>query len=120
MSFFARLFNRPPSAKRSPREFLAERTAETPVLDVRTAGEYVTGHLVGAVNVDVMSPQFAEQVQRLAKQQQFKPDMPIYLYCRSGSRSAKATAVLRKMGFEAAYNVGGYAALRAAGAKTTA
>ena len=40
----------------------------------------------------------------------------MYLYCRSGNRSAQATDALRQMGYHNAFNVGGFDALVRAGA----
>ena len=34
-------------------------------------------------------------------------DQPIYLYCRSGNRSGKATQILEKIGYTNAINAGG-------------
>ena len=89
------------------------------MLDVRTPGEYGGGHLRHARNVDVMSPGFADQVRALERQGILQKDRPVYLYCRSGTRSGKAAQTLRQMGFAHAVNVGGFAALRSAGAQTS-
>ncbi len=92
----------------TPADFMARRRPEDAVLDVRTAAEYATGHVAGATNLDVMSPAFREAAARLDRQQTH------YLYCRSGNRSAQATAILREMGVDA-YNIGGIGALAQAG-----
>ena len=66
------------------------------LLDVRTAEEYASGHIPGSVNVPL------ETLSR------FDADVPgaIYVYCRSGSRSARAAALLAQMDYEAV-NIGG-------------
>jgi len=98
----------------SPSDFVADRDPSAPVLDVRTPGEFAGGHLAGAVNVDVMAPDFQQKVAAL----KLPSDSPIYLYCRSGSRSGQATSILQQMGHAGAVNVGGFDALARAGAET--
>lgn len=64
------------------------------VFDVRTAGEYNTGHLHNALQADYTKKQeFIERVQYLDKEQ------AIYIYCLSGGRSTAAAKWLRENGF---------------------
>jgi len=98
----------------APADFVAQRDPSAPILDVRTPGEYAEGHLAEASNVDVMAPDFADAVRAM----DLPASGPIYLYCRSGMRSTKATEVLRDLGHTGALNIGGYEALAAAGAET--
>lgn len=112
MSFLSRLFGGG-APTLSPQAFVAERDASAPVLDVRTPNEFATGHLRGAVNVDVLASDFAARVERL----KLPADGPVYVCCASGMRSGKAAARLRAMGHAGAVNVGGVGALRAAGAQ---
>ena len=112
MSFLSRLFGSP--SKMSPADFVAERDPSAPVLDVRTPDEFAGGHLAGAVNVDVLAPDFRQRVEVLG----LPADAPGYLYCRSGNRSGQAEGILNEMGHAGAVNVGGFDALRAAGAPT--
>ena len=114
-SFLADLLRDP--NRLPPAEFLAQREASHPVLDVRTPREYAQKHLKGAINVNLMAPDFARQVERLTKKGKLKPDQPVYLYCRTGARSGSAARLLRKEGFAEAYNVGGLRGLESAGAK---
>lgn len=90
------------------------QVAEEPgvtVIDVRTPAEYAAGHVDGAVNIDVESPDFAAQVQQL------DPEGAYALYCRSGNRSAVAADEMADLGFEDVTNLdGGVADLQAAGA----
>ena len=73
------------------------------LLDVRTAKEFAEGHVSNAVNVDVLQDNFSEKVKDL------NPAKPVYVYCRSGNRSAKATAILMGLGFKEIYDMeGGY------------
>lgn len=77
----------------------ALRQPGTVLLDVRRPDEFATGHLPGAVNIDVTSPDFARRVAALEKTR------PTYVYCRSGARSAKAAEQLTKAGFGQVHNM---------------
>ena len=74
---------------------------DTVVIDVRTPGEYASGHLEGAVNIDVNSGVFAEQVATL------DPSGDYVVYCRSGNRSAQAVKAMEDLGFEQVRDAGG-------------
>lgn len=63
------------------------------ILDVRTAEEYLAGHLEGAVNIDVESEDFEQLVSQL------DPAGEYQLYCRSGRRSAIAKQKMLDLGF---------------------
>lgn len=87
-----------------PQEF-HDATAgnDVQLLDVRTADEFEEGHLDDAINIDVLKEDFSEKAESLDK------DKPLYLYCRSGNRSAKASSILKDMGFNEIYDMeGGY------------
>lgn len=73
----------------------------TTIVDVRTPQEFADGHLAGAVNIDVSSPDFAARLSAL------DPGAPYAVYCRSGNRSAAALAAMSQLGFSAAYHLGG-------------
>jgi len=78
-------------------------TSDTVVIDVRTAGEYSQGHLAGAVNIDVESPDFDSQVKQLPT------DGSYVLYCHSGNRAAAAMARMNSAGFSHVTNAGAMA-----------
>ena len=72
---------------------------ETPgavLLDVRTPEEYAAGHIPGSVNFPL---------ERM-RDYDGDADAKIFAYCRSGSRSARACALLQEMDFSAV-NIGG-------------
>lgn len=69
------------------------------VIDVRTPQEYQDGHIKNAQNINVQSADFK------AKMENFDKDKPIYIYCRSGARSAKAGKILEDMGFKEIYDL---------------
>ena len=73
----------------------------TTIVDVRTPQEYAQGHLPGAVNVDVSSPDFAAQIGTL------DPSAPYAVYCHSGNRSGVAVAAMADQGFTNAFHLGG-------------
>ena len=84
------------------------------VLDVRTPVEYAEGHVAGAVNIDVSSPSFGEEISAL------DPDATYVVYCRSGNRSADAAAQMVEAGFTDVYDVdAGLATLSSAGVPLT-
>ena len=64
------------------------------VLDVRTPEEFAAGHIDGAVNLNIMSEHFTEELAKL------NPAKTYVLHCKSGGRSAKALEVLKAEKFE--------------------
>ncbi len=75
-------------------------TDDTVIIDVRTPQEFATGHLVGAINIDVQSPDFRDRVMAL------DTDGDYFIYCRSGNRSGQAIAQMSQMGFTEMKNGG--------------
>lgn len=65
----------------------------TVVIDVRTPAEFASGHLDGAVNIDVQSPDFDAVVSQL------DPEGTYLVYCRSGNRSGQAIDRMTGLGF---------------------
>ena len=62
-------------------------------LDVRTPGEFVSGHLVNALNIDVEGSQFDAEIGKLDKEATYA------VYCRSGRRSQVAIDRMKNAGF---------------------
>ena len=80
------------------------------VLDVRTKKEFDTGHISGAVNIDVNSPDFEEKVARLDKSKTY------LVHCGAGVRSVKACEKMGAMQFPKLVDLeGGFKAWEAAG-----
>ncbi len=73
------------------------------ILDVRTPGEYDQGYIEGAKLVDVSDASFLENLSNLS----IDRSTPIYLYCRSGSRSKKAMTILKNDGYTEIYEMDG-------------
>ena len=89
LSLFSRLFGSSRPDAPSPQQFVHERDLAAPVLDVRTPAEFASGHVKGAINVDVMAPDFATRVEALLTRGTLQKDGTVYLYCRSGNRSGR-------------------------------
>ena len=64
------------------------------LVDVRTPEEFSEGHIPGAVNIDVKSPDFDTQIATL------NPDRPVAVYCRSGRRSKLAAERMTNAGLQ--------------------
>ena len=72
------------------------------VLDVRTEEEVEEGIIPNAIHIDIYRGQeFIDEVEQLDKSKSY------YVYCRAGSRSAQACAIMNQLGFENTYNLAG-------------
>ena len=80
------------------------------VLDVRDADSYKTSHIKGAKNIDVTLPDFVKLAEK-----ELPKDMPIAVYCRTGKRSAMASDLLSKAGYNVTNLDGGITAWQEAG-----
>lgn len=69
------------------------------LLDVRTSEEIATGIIAGAVNI-IYDENFAQKISEV-------PLQPIFVYCASGKRSAKAAKILREKGYAPVYELAG-------------
>ena len=67
------------------------------VLDVRTDKEFAGGHVPGAVNLDILRPDFIEKIRQYDRQKSY------LVYCRTHSRSTSAVEQMRKEGFTQVY-----------------
>ena len=80
------------------------------VLDVRDAGDYGAGHILGAKNLPLA--RLEEGAGDIAK----RKDRPVIVYDEDGQRTAKAAAALKRQGFAQVVNLsGGLGAWRQAG-----
>ena len=71
------------------------------VIDVRSLEEVKTGIIQDAIHIEWT------QIDKEINDIGVIKDQPIYLYCRSGNRSGKATVILEKIGFTNVINAGG-------------
>ena len=68
------------------------------IIDVRTPEEFQSGHLEKSINI--------EWQEILSLPSNIDKSKKIYLYCRSGNRSQKATEILSQAGFLNVENLG--------------
>jgi rhodanese-related sulfurtransferase len=78
-----------------------ENNPEAIILDVRTVEEFQSGHLPNAVNIDIHSPAFMAEIEKLDK------DKYYLIYCRSGARSYNACNIMANGGFSKTANMMG-------------
>ncbi|MCX7729363.1 MAG: rhodanese-like domain-containing protein [Bacteroidia bacterium] len=71
------------------------------ILDVRTIGEYNSGHIPNAINIDISSAEFADKINSLDRNKDY------YVYCRSGGRSTTACQYMSSIGFKSVHNLVG-------------
>jgi len=86
MSFLSNLFSSTP--KQSISDLLA---AGAVIVDVRSKGEFQSGHLKNAINIplDALSSNLSK----------LKLDKPVITCCASGMRSGSARSLLQKKGY---------------------
>ncbi|WP_296703825.1 rhodanese-like domain-containing protein [Algoriphagus sp.] len=95
MNFFSAIFGSKDNTK------LIDAIQEGAFLvDVRSAGEFASGSVKGAVNIplDRVGSQLAK----------FKGKKNIVVFCRSGNRSGQAKSILEQNGFQNVINGGTY------------
>lgn len=71
------------------------------VLDVRTPGEFQSGHLANALNIDFRSPDFARQLARLDKSKTY------LVHCAVGGRSTRSLPKLDSLGIKKVVHLDG-------------
>lgn len=85
-------------------------SGERTVIDVRLPHEFDEAHVVGALNIAVEAPDFADRIAEL------DPEQPYLVYCRTGRRSEIAAAQMAEAGIKDIADAGGIADLARAGA----
>lgn len=79
---------------------ITDKTSQ--LLDVRTTGEYKSGHIARSLQADWNNQeQFKSRAQHLDKSK------PVYVYCASGGRSRLAAQWLRSNGYSQVYELTG-------------
>ena len=71
------------------------------IIDVRTPQEFATGHLDGAINIDIQGIGFASAVDALDKSADY------FVYCHSGNRAGQAITYMANAGFTGTLTNGG-------------
>ncbi|CAN5765976.1 thioredoxin domain-containing protein [soil metagenome] len=86
----------------TPAEFEKSINGPVQLLDVRTMGEFSSGHLKNALQADWNDQnEFSRRIGFIDKQK------PVYVYCLSGARSAAAAAKMRSLGYTSVYELKG-------------
>lgn len=81
----------------------------TLILDVRDAPEIVaSGKIATALNVSRGMLEFRADPESPYHDKNFDKNKTILLYCASGGRSALAGKLLKDMGYDNVYNLGGF------------
>ena len=70
-----------------------DMTTIAAVIDVRTPEEFASGHLDGALNIDIQGSMFATEIDALDKSANY------VIYCRSGNRAGQAVTYMQDNGF---------------------
>lgn len=98
MSLLGRIF------KRSTPDYKAWLEEGGVIVDVRTRGEYKSGHIKGSKNIPL--DEIKKSAHNLDKHK------PVIVCCRSGMRSGQALGILKSAGFERVHNGGGWTNLQ--------
>ena len=69
------------------------------LIDLREPKEFDAGHILGARNIPM--------TQLKQRQNEIRPDLPVYLYCQNTGRSARAALTLKKKGYNQIYQLQG-------------
>ena len=72
------------------------------VIDVRSAGEFSSGHLAKAINIPL------DEIETALPKRVKDKNQVLLLHCASGMRSGMAKNKLIGMGYTNAFNLGGY------------
>ncbi|RTM13690.1 MAG: rhodanese-like domain-containing protein [Bradyrhizobiaceae bacterium] len=85
------------------------RSGNTLVVDVRDAPEVAaSGKIAGAVHVSRGMLEFRADPELPSHDKAFDKGKNVILYCASGGRSALAGKLLKDMGYDKVYNLGGF------------
>jgi rhodanese-related sulfurtransferase len=99
MSFLRKLFGSVP--KTDYKELVSQGAI---IVDVRTPGEYKSGHIKGSINIPLDS--IGNNLSKLKK------DKCIICCCASGMRSGSAKSILKSKGYNEVYNGGSWSGLQ--------
>ena len=77
-----------------------QMTKNAVLIDVRTKEEYDQGHIPNSINLPLSE---LDQILNALSQS----NTPLFVYCQSGSRSARAAKSMKKAGYSDVTNIGG-------------
>lgn len=86
----------------SPQAAQAHLNNGAMVIDVRSRGEFNSGHLAKAINIPL------DEIQSAVPKRVKDKNQVLLLHCASGTRSGIAMARLKGMGFANTFNLGSY------------
>ncbi|MET2986596.1 rhodanese-like domain-containing protein [Aureibaculum conchae] len=87
----------------SPEDFKNKVDKKTvQLIDVRRPKEFAEGHLKNSKNINVLGADFVKNMENA-----FDKNKPIYVYCKGGTRSARASTALKEAGFTEIYDLKG-------------
>ena len=93
------------STLHSPEDFAILMERDYVLVDVRTPEEFAQGALPEAVNISVTDLSFPFEIAKLDKEK------PVLIYCKGGTRSARAAVAMKALGFDEIHELdGGYLA----------
>ena len=72
---------------------LMDSNKELKIIDVRTPGEFASGHLENAVNIDFRNDDFQQKIAELDRNESY------LIYCKSGGRSGQALDLMKELNF---------------------
>ena len=79
------------------------------IVDLRDSAELAqTGKAAGAVHIPRGSLEFKADLSSPAAEKSLAFDKPVILHCASGGRAALAGKLLKDMGYQKVYNLGGF------------
>lgn len=78
-----------------------KETKNAQILDVRTPEEFASEHIDNAANVNWLGDDF------VVKASKYDKSKPVFVYCKSGARSQKASEKLQELGFKTIYTLEG-------------
>ena len=88
------------------------------LVDVRDSAELAqTGKAAGALHIPRGSLEFKADLTAPSADKNFAHDKPVILHCASGGRAALAGKLLKDMGYQKVYNLGGFKDWAEAGGK---
>ena len=99
MTFLRKIFGLGPKT-----DYAALIRQEAIIVDVRTPGEYKSGHIKGSLNLPLDS--LGKNLSKLKK------DKCVICCCASGMRSGSAKNILKSNGFNEVYNGGSWMGLQ--------
>ena len=79
------------------------------LIDIRDSAELTqTGKAAGSVHIPRGSLEFKADLTSPTAEKSLAYDKPVILHCASGGRAALAGKLLKEMGYQTVYNLGGF------------